>query len=51
MPKLSIEVCSVFRVPPVEFVELAADLGCQHITYPACLIAFDNRDMGFQMAR
>jgi len=32
MPELSIEVCSVFGMPPVEFVKLAADLGCRHIT-------------------
>ena len=32
MPALGIEMISVFGLPPVEFVTLAADLGCQHIS-------------------
>lgn len=32
MPRLGIENISVFGLPPVEFVGLAADLGCQHIS-------------------
>ena len=32
MPELSLEVVSVFGLPPVEFVTLAADLGCRHIS-------------------
>jgi sugar phosphate isomerase/epimerase len=32
MPALGIETISVFGLPPVEFVNLAADLGCQHIS-------------------
>ena len=31
MRKLGIEYISVFGLPPVEFVQLAADLGCAHI--------------------
>jgi sugar phosphate isomerase/epimerase len=29
--RISIEFISVFGLPPVQFVDLAADLGCQHI--------------------
>jgi sugar phosphate isomerase/epimerase len=32
MPAIGIENISVFGMPPVEFVQLAADLGCQHIS-------------------
>lgn len=32
MVRLGIEAISVFGLPPVEFVELAAGLGCQHIS-------------------
>lgn len=32
MARLGIENISVFGLPPVEFVSLAADLGCQHIS-------------------
>lgn len=32
MARLGIENISVFGMPPVEFVNLAADLGCQHIS-------------------
>lgn len=32
MTKLGIENISVFGLPPIEFVELAAELGCQHIS-------------------
>jgi sugar phosphate isomerase/epimerase len=32
MARLGIENISVFGLPPVEFVNLAADLGCQHIS-------------------
>ena len=32
MARLGIENISVFGLPPVAFVELAADLGCQHIS-------------------
>ena len=32
MHPLGIEFISVFGLPPVEFVHLAADLGCRHIS-------------------
>jgi sugar phosphate isomerase/epimerase len=32
MDRLGIELLSVFGMPPVEFVQLAADLGCQYIS-------------------
>ena len=32
MDRLGIEVLSVFGMPPLAFVELAADLGCRHIS-------------------
>lgn len=32
MDRLAIEALSVFGLPPVEFVDLAADLGCRRIT-------------------
>src|SRR5262245_27421690 len=32
MRSLSIDSLSVFNMPPVPFVDLAADLGCQHIS-------------------
>ncbi|WP_327140079.1 sugar phosphate isomerase/epimerase family protein [Nocardia sp. NBC_01327] len=32
MDRLSIEALSVFGLPPLEFVDLAADLGCRRIT-------------------
>jgi len=32
MDRLGIEMLSVFGMPPVEYVELTADLGCRHIT-------------------
>lgn len=32
MDRLGIEFLSVFGLPPVEFVHLAADLGCRHIS-------------------
>ena len=32
MARLGIENISVFGLPPVEFVNLAADLGCQHVS-------------------
>jgi sugar phosphate isomerase/epimerase len=32
MPRIGIENISVFGLPPVDFVNLAADLGCQHIS-------------------
>jgi sugar phosphate isomerase/epimerase len=32
MDRLGIELLSVFGMPPVEFVNLAADLGCQYIS-------------------
>ena len=32
MERLGIELLSVFGLPPVEHVELAADLGCRHIS-------------------
>lgn len=31
---LSLEFISVFGMPPAQFIELAAELGCQHITTP-----------------
>src|SRR5258708_7244135 len=32
MNRLGIEIISVFGLPPVEFVNLAADLGCRYIS-------------------
>jgi hypothetical protein len=32
MDRLGIEALSVFGLPPAEFVDLAADLGCRYIT-------------------
>jgi len=32
MDRLGIEVLCVFGMPPVAFVEFAADLGCRHIS-------------------
>ncbi|MGA7052507.1 MAG: hypothetical protein WBZ37_14790, partial [Mycobacterium sp.] len=32
MNRLGIELLSVFGMPPVEFVNLAAELDCQHIS-------------------
>jgi len=32
MPALGIEQISVFGMPPVEFVNMAADLGCRHVS-------------------
>lgn len=32
MSSLGIENISVFGLPPVQFVNLAADLGCQHMS-------------------
>jgi hypothetical protein len=32
MNRLGIELLSVFGMPPVEFLNLAADLGCQYIS-------------------
>ena len=32
MTRLAVGFLSVFALPPVEFVHLAADLGCQHIS-------------------
>jgi hypothetical protein len=32
MARIGIENISVFGLPPVEFVNLAGDLGCQHIS-------------------
>src|ERR1700756_1575471 len=32
MTRLAVGFLSVFALPPVEFVNLAADLGCQHIS-------------------
>jgi sugar phosphate isomerase/epimerase len=45
MPKLGIENISVFGLPPVEFVNLAADLGCEHIS--TGLISFGYNPHGY----
>jgi sugar phosphate isomerase/epimerase len=45
MPALGIEQISVFGMPPVEFVNLAADLGCQHIS--AGLISYGYNPHGY----
>ena len=45
MPALGIENISVFGLPPVEFVNLAADLGCQHIS--AGLYSFGYNPHGY----
>ena len=39
MDQLGIEHLSVFGLPPVEFVNLAADLGCRHISTALMAIA------------
>jgi sugar phosphate isomerase/epimerase len=45
MVALGIETISVFGLPPVEFVNLAADLGCQHIS--SGLTAFGYNPHGY----
>lgn len=45
MTALGIENISVFSMPPVEFVNLAADLGCQHIS--AGLISYGHNPHGY----
>ena len=45
MTTLGIENISVFGLPPVEFVNLAADLGCQHIS--TGLISFGYNPHGY----
>lgn len=40
MPRLGIENISVFGLPLLEFVDLAADLGCQHISTGLTSFAF-----------
>jgi sugar phosphate isomerase/epimerase len=42
---LGIEFISVFGLPPVEFVHLAADLGCRHIS--TALIALQLESLGY----
>lgn len=44
-PNLGIENISVFSMPPVEFVNLAADLGCQHIS--TGLISYGHNPHGY----
>ncbi len=44
MPAIGIENISVFGMPPVEFVQLAADLGCQHISTGLTGFAFGVHD-------
>jgi sugar phosphate isomerase/epimerase len=44
MARLGIENISVFGLPPVEFVSLAADLGCQHISTGLTSFAFGIHD-------
>ena len=41
MRELGIEFISVFGMPPVEFVELAAELGCEHISMGTQQSEFD----------
>lgn len=45
MDRLGIENISVFGLPPIAFVNLAADLGCRHIS--AALIPFDYNPHGY----
>ena len=45
MARLGIEACSVFGLPPVEYVNLAADLGCRHIS--TGLTAFSYNPHGY----
>ena len=45
MHPLGIEFISVFGQPPVEFVHLAADLGCRHIS--TALIALQLESLGY----
>lgn len=40
MDQLGIEHLSVFGLPPVEFVNLAADLGCRYISTGLTAIAY-----------
>lgn len=44
MVRLGIENISVFGLPPVEFVALASDLGCQHISTGLTSFAFGIHD-------
>lgn len=44
MARLGIENISVFGLPPVEFVSLAADLGCQHISTGLTSFSFGIHD-------
>ena len=41
MNRLGIENISVFGLPPVEFVNLAADLGCRYISIGLESIAYN----------
>lgn len=44
MASLGIENISVFGLPPIEFVNLAADLGCQHISTGLSVFDFGVHD-------
>ena len=44
LPAIGIENISVFGMPPVAFVQLAADLGCQHISTGLSGFAFGVHD-------
>jgi sugar phosphate isomerase/epimerase len=46
MRDLGIEFISVFGLPPVDFVHLAADLGCRHIS--AALVGRPLESLGYQ---
>jgi sugar phosphate isomerase/epimerase len=46
MDRLGIELLSVFGMPPIEFVQLAADLGCRHIT--TGLTGFPLKTLGYK---
>lgn len=46
MDRLGIEMLSVFGMPPIEFVGLAADLECRHIT--TALTGFRLKTLGYK---
>ena len=45
MDRIGIENISVFGLPPIDFVNLAADLGCHHIS--TSLVPFDYNPHGY----
>ena len=46
MNRLGLEVLCVFGLPPVEFIELAASLGCGGISLTANTLQYQNPSIG-----